>query len=382
MRLARVIRGRAGVGAAAFAACVLVACAAEAPRATSRPPTAGPIVASTAALPSSSPAPSSPTEFALERIDHAFPAGTALTSTGDYLYWGSGAAIWRYTPGHPVPERAYERPPDGALIWDVAAAGEAFAFSELLESPAGTWRVAYVAGDGASPVELDGGIAEHGAPPTLAIDGERIAWAGFEESSGAARSFLRVVERASPQVSTTLLDLEIDDALLWYPQLDRQTLWYGIIEPDFEGSGTGDAISIETIDLTNPTAGPARFDGRGSVFNPAVSADYVVWKAVEPGLAALTWGELRLLDRSSNEQLRIADQADNPSIGSRFVAFDEISHQKLLLYDLATGALLEVPDPIGGANGTVGPVAVSGHLLGFAVSSKGTKHVHWTTLPD
>jgi hypothetical protein len=374
--------GRVSLGAAAFTACVLVACAAEAPRPTSMHPTASLSVAATVSLPTSTPTPSSPTEFALETIDRAFPSVTALTSTGDHLYWGSGATIWRFTPGDSEPQRVYESPADGALIWDVAAADDAFAFSELLESPAGTWLVSYVAGDGATRVELDRGLAERGAPPTLAIDGQRIAWAGFDETSGAPRSVLRVVERASPDLATTLLDLDIDDGLLWYPQLDRHTLWYATIEPDFEGTGEGDNISIATIDLANPSAGPDRFDGRGSDFNPAVSTDYLVWKSVDPGFAALTWGQLQLLDRSSNERLLIADQANNPSIGSRFVAFEEISHRKLLLYDLATRSVVEIPDPLRGANGTVGPVTISGNLLGFNVSSKGSNIVHWTILPD
>jgi hypothetical protein len=383
MRRAESPGGRAASGAAAFiAAWVLVACAAETPVATSRPPMAQPGVVATGVLPTTTPVPSSPTQFAMEKVDRAFSSVTGLTSTGDHLYWGSEAAIWQFTPGDFDPQPVYESPAEGALIWDVAAADDAFAFSELLESPAGTWRVAYVAGDGAAPVELDRGIAERGAPPTLAIDGRRVAWAGFDETSGAPRSFLRATERATPATPTTLLDLDIDDGLLWYPQLDREALWYGIIEPDFEGTGAGDDISIATIDLANPSAGPARFDGRDNDFNPAVSADYVVWKSVEPGFAALTWGQLHVLDRSSNERLVIAEQANNPSIGSRFVAFEEISHRKVLLYDLATRTLVEIPDPRRGANGTVGPVAISGNLLGFSVSSKGSTTVSWTVLPD
>ena len=384
MRRAEAPGGRAGFGAATFiAAFVLVACAAEHPAPTSRPQTVPPpTVAATVGLPAPTPASSSPTDFTLREIDREFPAVTALTSTGEHLYWGSEAAVWRYTPDDPDPQRVYENPADGALMWDVAAVDDALVLSELLQSPAGTWRVAYVPDDGAAAVELDRGIAEQGAPPTLAIDGQRIAWAGFDESSGSPRSFLRVAERASPDAATTLLDLDIDDGLHWHPQLDEDTLWYGIIEPDFAGTGAGDEIHIETIDLTHPSAGPARFDGDDNDFNPAVSEDYVVWKSVEPGFAALTWGQLRVLDRHTNERLVIADRANNPSIGSRFVAFEEISHQKLLIYDLATRTLVEVPDPIGGANGTVGPVAISGNLLGYGVSAKGSKTVFWTILPD
>jgi len=382
MRLAQSIRGRAGFGAAASAACLLMACAVEAPTRMSRPAPTGPIVAATADLPTRTPAPSSPTEFALEKVDRAFPSVTSLTSTGEHLYWGSEAAVWRFTPGDPDPQRVYANPADGALIWDVAATDRAHVFSELLASPAGTWRLSYVAGDDAAPVELDRGIAERGAPPTVAIDRRRIAWAGFDESSGAPRTFLRVAERATPATATTLLDLDVDDGLLWYPQLAGDTLWYGIIEPDFAGTGAGDEIRIETIDLANPSGGPARFDGRDNAFNPAVSADYVVSKSVEPGFAALTWGELHALDRRTNERLLIADQANNPSIGSRFVAFEEISRRKLLVFDLATRTLVEIPHPMRGANATVGPVAISGNLLAFNVSGKGSKTVYWTILPN
>ena len=383
MRRAEAPGGRAGFGAAALAVWVLVACAAEDPVPTSSPLTVPPpTIAATVGLPTTTPAPSSPTEFTLREIDRGFPAVTALTSTGDHLYWGSEAAVWRFTPGDPDPQRVYENPAHGTLIWDVAAADDALVFSELLQAPQGTWRVAYVPDDGAAAVELDRGIAERGAPPTLAIDGRRVAWAGFDESSGSPRSFLRVIELVSPDAATTLLDVDIADGLLWHPQLDETTLWYGIIEPDFAGTAAGDEIHIETIDLAHPSAGPARFDGHDNDFNPAVSADYVVWKSVEPGFAALTWGQLHVLDRRTNERLVIADQANNPSIGSRFVAFEEISHQKLLIYDMATRSLVEVPDPIGGANGTVGPVAISGNLLGYSMSAKGSKTVSWTILPD
>lgn len=382
MRLAETFKGRAGFGAAALTACMFIACAAEAPRPPSGPPTVLPRIATTAPLASSTPIPSSPTHFAVEQVDRAFASLTGLTSSGDHLYWGSGATIWRFTPGDPDPRPVHDSPADGAVIWDVAASDDAFAFSELLESPAGAWRVAFVAGEGAAPVELDGGIAERGAPPTLAVDGRRIAWAGFDETSGAPRSFLRVVERSTPDAAATLLEIDIDDGLLWHPQLDRDLLWYGIIEPDFEGSAAGDEISIATIDVANPSAGPTPFDGSGSDFNPAVSADYVVWKSLQPGFAALTWGELQVLDRTANERLVIVDQANNPSIGSRFVAFEEITHRKVLLYDLATRSVVEVPDPTAGPNGTVGPVSIAGSLLGFGVSSKGSKTVSWTTLPD
>jgi hypothetical protein len=380
MRRAQLSGGRAGFGAATFAALALVGCATDASPAMTGLTTASPHSAATAAIPSSTPTPSSPRTFALERIDRSFPSVIALTSTGAQLYWASEASVWRFAPGDDAAQEVYEDPDEGAVVWDVAAVDGAYVFSERLAKPLGLWRVQYIAGN-APAVELDRGIAERGAPPTPAIDERRIAWAGFDESTGTPRSFLRTVERARRAAPTTLLDLDIDAGLLWYPQLDRDALWYSIIEPDFEGTGAGDEFHIATIDLANPSGEPDQFMHLDRVFEPAVSTDYVVWKAVDPELAALTWGDLHALDRRSNERLVIAEQANHPSVGSRFVAFEEITHSELLLYDLATRALVEVPDPVPGANGTVGVPAVSGNLLGYSVSVKGSNTVYWNVLP-
>lgn len=382
MRRALSPGGRAGFGAATLAALALMACATDAtPAITGRRTTASPRIAATTVIPSSRPTPSSPAAFAFERIDRSFPSVIALTSTGAQLYWASEASIWRFAPGDDDAEEIYESTGRGAVVWDVAAVDGAYVFSERLADPPGSWRVQYVAGD-APAVELDRGVAERGAPPTLAIDERRIAWAGFDESTGEPRSFLRVVERGGRAGPNTLLDLDIDAGLLWYPQLDRDALWYSIIEPDFEETGAGDEFYIASIDLANPSGESVPFQGLGRVFEPAVSSDYVVWKQVEPELSALTWGGLVALDRRSNERLVITGQANHPSIGSRFVAFEEITHQELLLYDLATRALVAVPDPMHGANGTVGIPAVSGNLLGYSVSVNGSKAVYWNVLPD
>lgn len=325
--------------------------------------------------------PSSPTAFAFERIDRSFPSVVALTSTGAELVWASEASVWRFSPGDDDAQKVYEGRAEGAVVWDVAAVDGAYVLSERLAKPPGSWRVAYIAGN-APAVELERGIAERGAPPTLAIDERRIAWAGFDESTGEPRSFLRVVERGGHAAPTTLLDLDIDAGLLWYPQLDRDALWYSIIEPDFKGTGAGDEFHIATVDLANPSVEPVQLLGLGRVFEPAVSTDYVVWKSVEPELSALTWGDLYALDRRSNERLVIAEQANHPSVGSRFVAFEEISHRELLLYDLATRAVVAVPDPMHGAKGTVGVPAVSENLLGYSTSVKGSNTVYWNVLPE
>lgn len=372
-------RGHAALPAALVLAWSVVGCITDAP-ATDRPAPETQPSPGTAAPPTRTPSPSSPTAFDVQRVEGTFPDLIALTSTGEELYWASGAAVWRFAPGDAVATKLYENQAGGALAWDVAASGGAAIISEGLPNPAGAWRLLYLA-DGDAPLELDAGIAEHGRPPTVAIDGEHIAWAGFDEASGSPRSFLRFASADDPTSATTVIDETIDDRLLWYPELDGDTLWYSSIDPDFEGTGVGDETHIETIDLAVAAAAPVRFHGAGLDFDVAVSPDHIVWKSVEPGFSALTWGELHLLDRRSGEQLEIATQADRPSVGARFVAFEELFHRRLLLYDLATRSVLEVPDARLGGRGTIGIPAVAGNLLAYSVAARGQQTVYWTLLP-
>lgn len=376
-------RGRAGFGAAMLIAMsVAVACATElpAPAATPFPPS--PAVSAPPTTPTMKPRPSSPATFVFESVQGTFPSVTSLTSTGERLYWASDGSIWEYSPGNAAAEEIYEAAEAGALVWDIAAAGDSIAVSEGLERPAGAWRVLLISGRGEPPILVDQGRAQRGRPPTLAVDDRRIAWAGFDEATGTARSFLKVVDGASLGTPTTLLDVDIDQRLLWYPALDGETLWYSTIDPDFEGTGAGDSFHIETVDLTNTVTGPVPFEGAGLDFDAAVSEDFVAWKTLEPGFSALSWGELHVLDRRSNDRLVIPGQWDHPTLGSRFLAFEELFHKRLMLYDLANRALIEVPDPPHGSRGTVGVPTVGGRLFAYSAFARGRNTVYWTILPD
>jgi hypothetical protein len=381
MRDARNPSGRAGLGATALLAVVTAtACVPTTP--SIAPSAAVATDGAASAGPAITPLPSSPSAFEVGRVEGTFPGVTSHVSTGERLYWASGPSIWRFTPGDVGAERIYESRAPGALVWDLAGVGDALVFSERLAGPAGAWRVGYIASADADVREVDVGAAEHGAPPTLAIDERRIAWAGFDESSGSPRTFLRVTERSDPDAARTLLGADVEDRLLWYPELDGDTLWYATIDPDFEGAGVGDAFHIETADLAGPSSEPAWFDDLENVFEPVVTRDFLAWKSLDPGLSALTWGEIHVRDRGSSDELTIATRANHPSVGTRFVAFDEFFHERLLLYDLAARRTLEVPDALPGRKATLGIPAVAGNLLGFSTSVRGEKIVSWIRLPD
>jgi hypothetical protein len=373
--------GRAGLGAAVlFAIGTLLGCAPNVPPVARSP--AVPTSAPASPSPFATPIPSSPTAFDIGRVEGTFPAVTALVSTGERLYWASEASIWRFRPGDSRAERVYENPARDALVWDLAAAGDGVVFSERLAESAGSWRVSLLSSADAPTIQVDAGVAERGAPPTVAIDAGRIAWAGFDEGSGEPRTFLRVAGRSEPGPARTLVESDIEDLLLWHPRLDGDTLWYATIDPDFEATGSGDAFHIETIDLAAPAPQPLRFQGADQAFEPVVTPAYVAWKKVDPGFSALTWGAIQVMDRHSGERFLVATRANHPSIGGRFVTYEEFFHRQLLIYDLAAHRSIEIPDPLRGSKGTIGTPAIGADLLGYSTSTRGEKTVYWARLPD
>jgi len=108
----------------------------------------------------------------------------------------------------------------------------------------------------------------------------------------------------------------------------------------------------------------------------------VVWKTAEPGDSALNWGALRVLDRQSGAVTAIpVAKANRPSLGDRFVAFDEITHTRLVVYDLATELLVEL-GRADAATPTYGGVSVSGSLLAFLMQDgAGQPRIGWANLP-
>lgn len=312
----------------------------------------------------------------------------APISAHGQVLWTAGegwpSELWRYIPGSPAPERLFASPREDSSISAVAAASSGYAFVEL-SKPAfgkGGWRIWFLSGPGEEPVELDRGRARGaGFAPTIAMDDERIVWAGFDEPSSGAVSRLSMVSIGDLAAVTELRTLPIRDGLLWYPTLNGDELWYGIIRADFELTGVGDEFHLETLDLANPASLPARFRGTGNDFNPAVNDAYVAWKTTEPGDAALSWGTIFVMDRRSEAVATIpVANADRPSIGDRYVAFEEISRSRLAVYDTRTGSVIDLAPA--GAPGSYGGHSISGRLLTFYTQTGEKPQIGWAILPE
>lgn len=306
---------------------------------------------------------------------------SGLRSAGSEMTWSTGSEIWRYAPGDVQPELVHSM--DGPFeVIDVARSARGYAFTERNHRN-GAWRLSWLADGASEPIVVDHGVAAGALAPTIAIDDRRLAWAGFDEPDAGALSFLRVVDLEAPTAVRELLSLPIADGLLWYPVLDGGTLWFAIIHADFEGTGKGDEFHLETIALGDAGARPRRFAGVANDFEPAVSPTNVAWKTVEPGLAALTWGEVHILDRDTGETRRVPlPNLNHPSLGRRFLAFDEISRHRLLLFDLARGEVLEVPGPRDGSDTTFSGASLAGDLWTFIIGTDDGPRIGWARLPE
>ena len=326
----------------------------------------------------------------LHLLDARYVPAAGLISAADQVLWTAGnptpSEIWRYVPGPQPPERLFASPRAEAHIHAVAASSAGYAFVEESTGAFGKggWRLWFLAGPSQEPVEVDRGSAPGaGVAPTIAMDGERIAWAAFDEPRNGPVSRLRVVSLANLRAVTTLIDAPIQDRLLWYPVLVGHELWYATIKTD--ATAAGDELHLEHVDLTRPRAEPDRFSGSANDFDPAVDDRFVVWKTTRPGDAALNWGTLHVLDRRSGmaSVIPIANAA-RPSIGDRFVAFEEITHSRLAVFDLTTGDVLDLTraDPTGSA--LYGGQSLRGRLMTYFTqgpATNGLPRIGWALLP-
>jgi len=114
-----------------------------------------------------------------------------------------------------------------------------------------------------------------------------------------------------------------------------------------------------------------------------------VWKANGRGDSALNWGTLKVLDRRDQKVRTIpVENANRPSIGDRFVAFDEISRTHLSVYDPVTRTVLDLAS--GSKLGLEGDLAfggesVSERLLAFSVGpaeASAPPRIGWAILPE
>jgi hypothetical protein len=293
-------------------------------------------------------------------------------------------------PGTGQIDAVFANPRADSTIGSIVGGAAGYAFTEQNDRRFGQggWRLWYVASAGSTPVELDRGVAERA--PTLAMDDRRIVWAAFDGSPGPASdadwldstvSELRMVALPDVDDVITLAHIPARDGLMWYPQLNGDGLWYGIIHGDC-GQAQQDDYYLERLDLVDRTAPPARFPDSGRGFAAVADDAVAVWKLPDAGFSALNWGSLYLTDRDTGTTALIQRNAGAPSLGSRYVAFEDMSNRSLNLFDLSTrtrGSPVDLTQPAGRT--MIGGESVAGDLLTWFEQDDASVTVMWARLP-
>jgi hypothetical protein len=379
---------RHAVRALALVALVVACTPAPRPERSEAPTTATPAASEPVTRPPGSEAP--PPEVTIELLPPQFVPSSALQSFGTEIVCTMGpqatSDVWAFVPGE-APRRLYENPRRDTFIPYVARSDRGYAFYETEDVLVGIgeWRVWFLPVGAAAPIPIDRGLAPNsGGPPGLAVDGRRLAWAGFEEPPGGPVGILRVVDLEHLDDVEHLLTMPIEDALFWYPTLDGDRLWYAAVDMDFVVTGTAEEFHIESMDLAAPLRRRDRFPGTANDFDPAVTPEHVAWKTVEPDYAPANWGALRILERATGREMLLGvDRAMSPSIGARYVAFEEITQSRLLLYDLVEERIVDVSGALPDGARAVSRQSVAGDLLTFMVAVEGlaTPRLAWAWLP-
>ena len=320
--------------------------------------------------------------------------GSELRSAAGQVIWSGGprtsTQVWRFLPGSPDPELVVDVRRRGSTISNVVASAAGYAFVEVNggEFGLGGWRIWFVEGPGDEPVELDRGLAYGaGFPPTLAMDDERIAWAAFDEPPSGDISTLRTIavdDIGTPGAVRTLIELPVREGLLWLPDLHGDELWYAILRPDWDGTQGGDEFHIETLDIRRPETPAVRFTGNANDFNPVVSDAHVAWKTQVSDGAALNWGTVTVMDRAGFARREVPMANLNwPSLGTRFLTFEEITRRRLAVFDLARHELVDLRPDSWSHDRAIGGQSISGSLLAFYIQDgAGAPRIGWAVLPE
>jgi hypothetical protein len=362
--------------AALIAATVLVAAACQ----SSVPPSA----TVTATSPTnSSLSPTAPPDLTadLHELPAAYRPCSDIWNSGSELVWSnydvrhaSCPDIWRYVPGAAAPERVYQSQDRGVVLDPVVEGNGAYAFLERANQGGVDlgWKLWYVPSPGALRVLLAQGVSGEQAAATLTADDQRLVWAVFNQSAvqpassadplDATTSSLHVAPWSDLRSVETRLNLPMHEGLIWYPDLNGDELWYGIIHGDWTNA-VQDDIRVQMINLGLAGSQPVTLPGVGREFNPAVNDDFIVYKRPDPGIAALNWGTIVVLDRRSHQTGDIAIDGNRPTIGTRFVTWETITRSRLDVYDPSSGRTYTLRTLDSG--GIAGPT-IHGDLLTFA----------------
>ena len=335
-------------GVSAMAGC---APAAPTPSAASSPlrPSA-PAEPTELAVPSPSGTPGLVDELDVGRLDPGL-TDTILefASDGESILFSSGIAedagrraapdLWRVRAGSgEPPELLWRNPSRDHSIVRIAGDLGMVAFVDIPLDGSRAWDLWLIPRHEGEAILLDthpGDAEVSGLVPSVSVQEQTVVWTAFDIGPDGPISQM-LVARAPDWEPQVLLERDARRRELWFPSLHGSRVAFG--EVLYAPDRRSDRRRVYLLDLGSPGVAPERLDGSDLATMPILVDDTVIWKEADPGFSMFNWGRLWHRDVNGAGPARLdtapVDYVDNPSAGSRFVAWWSADAFSFAVYDL------------------------------------------------
>lgn len=337
-----------------------VACTAAVPSPSLRPPspsglasarpTASPTAApSTSARPVASAERAGPLgqEIEIGTIDPAFtPSMSAFASDGEAVYFGSAGRtpdpndyapdLWRQLPTADAPELVWRNPLRNRTIGGIAGYLGTIVFVDMNADGERDWNLWLIPGPAAEPILLDSHPGDEDVSsliPSVAAELHSVAWTAFDRGPSGPVSQL-LVATAPDWTPTVLQERDAAVAELWLPFIADTSLAY--CELHYNADRTHDERHVFLTDIFGEMP-PRQLDTSGRATMPMIVNDGVIWKETDPGFNMFNWGHLVYWDRLADEirpiSSRLQPDVNFPTAGERFIAVTGYDSAIFEVYD-------------------------------------------------
>jgi hypothetical protein len=273
-------------------------------------------------------------EFASDGTSILFSSGLADDA-------GANAApdLWRVEAGADGrPELLWRNPARDHSIVKLAGDLGMVAFVDIPLDGTRAWDLWLIPRHDDEAILLDthpGPDKVSGLVPSFSVQEQTIVWTAFDIGPDGPVSQM-LMARAPDWEPTLLLERAAAGRELWFPSLYGPRVAF--CEVVYSADRTTDQRHVYLLDLGDAESEPVRLDHSDLATMPILVEDTVIWKEADPGFSMFNWGLLWRDDIGGPGPMRLdtapVDYVDNPSAGSRFVAWAAADSFQFVVYDL------------------------------------------------
>jgi hypothetical protein len=274
-------------------------------------------------------------------LEFASDGASILFSSGMAVDAASNAApdLWRVQAGSDEPPELLWRNParDHSIVKVAGDLGMA-AFAEIPLDGSRAWNLWLIPRHEEKAILLDahpGDADVSSLVPSFSVQEQTVVWTAFDVGPDGPVSQL-LMARAPGWEPTLLLERDAARRELWFPSLYGSRVAFS--EVVYAPDRNSDRRRVYLLDLAAPGAAPLRLDHSDLATMPILVEGTVIWKEADPGFSMFNWGLLWRHDIGGPGPSRLdttpVDYVDNPSAGSRFVAWWSADAFTFVVYDL------------------------------------------------